>query len=222
LKKTANFGCMPEKRKYFVLLTDVVRSREIPDRKKFDQKITMALKEVVARFGEMFVLPIKQWKGVDETAAVIKDPGDIYQMVKCIREIIFPQKMRFVLVKGEVNMKKEVTDITLLDGEAFHIASLMMSRLKTEETIFKCNSQNEPEDLALDNQVNLVDLVQDKWTEKQMSIYSLYYKTNNQQEVAKKYKITQQSVSKALNAINAPVIMEVEKNIIKWAKENYR
>ena len=211
---------MKKKSSPHVLLGDVVASRNIENRKQFEKKINSVLQWATARYSNLFTLPLKTWKGLDEIAAVVIQPQSIYPLISGINERLYPQQMRFVLAKGEIEKKRGATDISQLDGEAFHKASALMAELKKENFLFKCSSDG-VFDTAFNNQVNAVWLLKARFTEKQMKIYSLYAETANQEEVAVKLKITQQTVSKTMNAINGFGLLKLEKNINDWVMANY-
>lgn len=205
----------------FVLLGDTIRSRHIVKRSAFEKKLSAAVFSIMEKFGDQLLMPIKNWKGLDEVAAIISDQKNIFNIIWHINEIIFPVRMRFVMARGNVNLKAGVTDISLLDGDAFHKAANLMLELKKEELMFKSRGENETNDLALDNQVNMLFLLSEKWTEKQMKMYACNREMDNQKEIAKKFKISQQSVSKTLNGIQAAKMMELEKRLSIWAHTTF-
>lgn len=208
-------------KEYFTLLGDVINSRKIKRRKSFDRKFTMAISQVTQLYKDSFKVAVKKWKGIDEVAAIIDNPAHVYELIRDINEFIYPQKIRFVLAKGEIEMKPGVEDISELDGNAFHEASSLMAELKKSGDVFASTGNNEMKDVALTNQVNALFLLKERWTEKQILVYKYYYTTLNQEAVAKKFKITQQSVSKTLKAINAVKIIELEKKVIAWIASGY-
>lgn len=204
----------------YVLLGDVVGSRKIKGRKQFEKKLAATLQWVNKQYGQVFKLPVKNWKGLDEIAAITMQPQHIYKIISGINARLYPQQMRFVFTAGNIEMKRGVTDISQLDGEAFHKAAQLMLELKKENFLFKCNSDGQ-DDAAFNNQVNAAWLAKMKFTEKQMQVYSLYAETGNQEEVAGKLKISQQHVSKTLNAINGIALLKLEKNINDWVIKNF-
>jgi len=64
------------------------------------------LKETVTQYAGAFELPLKVWKGLDETAAVIGKPWLLYPVMDLISRRIAPHKIRFVVVKGSVEDRK--------------------------------------------------------------------------------------------------------------------
>src|SRR5215218_3086770 len=104
----------------YVLLSDVVGSRKIKDRKGFEKKLAATLQRVQQQYAQVFEMPIQVWKGLDETAAMLKEPWKLYEVMDLIDESIAPYKMRFVVVKGSIDVMPQSGVISEADGEAFH------------------------------------------------------------------------------------------------------
>jgi hypothetical protein len=199
----------------YLLLGDVVASRHISQRKPFEKKLAAVLEKVMADYKKQVEIPITIWKGLDEVAAIIK-PAAVYNIINEINNGIYPQAMRFVLVKGKIDITPGITDIAKMDGAIFHEAVSYMNALKKEKTTFKQVSGHTANDIALNNQVNLLMLIKKRWTEKQRNVYIAYALGETQEDIAKKMKITQQTVSKTLKSIDAEPVLELEKTMRQW------
>src|SRR5215204_4244060 len=116
----------------YVMLSDVVGSRKIKDRKKFERILTETLQSVQQQFSNVFEMPIQVWKGLDETAAVLQQPWCLYEVMDKIDELLAPYQMRFVLVKGTMDVLPRNGNISQADGEVFHMAATRMQDLKKE------------------------------------------------------------------------------------------
>jgi hypothetical protein len=213
---------MEKKTFKYVLLSDVVGSRRISDRKKFEKKLSATLLKVQQRFRSVFETPVQVWKGLDETAALVKEPWRLYDVMDAIDEGIAPYTMRFVLVKGEVDVLPKDGDVTKADGEAFHMAAAQMLELKESGLKFSCRTGDKALDEAWRVQVNLLWLVKKEWTERQRSVYRLYCETGLQDAMAKQLKIVQQTVSKTLKSISAAQVQELEKTLAHWAESQLK
>jgi|GEM_PF-6712749 len=200
----------------FLLLSDIVGSRKIKERKKFEKRLEIILQQVSAQYGDAFELPIRVWKGLDEMAAVIGKPWLLYNIMDAIASGIVPYQVRFVLVKGRVELLSEDKDVAKADGEAFPAAVAQMNMLKKEGLYFTCDTGNSLFDQAWKTQVNLIRLIKKDWTEQQWLIYESYKSLASQEAVGKKLKITQQSVSKALRSIDAVQMIAIEKELESW------
>jgi predicted DNA-binding protein YlxM (UPF0122 family) len=206
----------------YVLLSDVVGSRMIKDRKGFEKKLSETVQQVQQEYADVFEMPIQVWKGLDETAALIQQPWMLYNVMDRIDECIAPFKMRFVLVKGVIDVLPQQNDISKADGEAFHIAAAQMVALKKDGLKFNSSTGNDRFDKAWQGQINLLWLVKMGWTERQRSVYRLYNKTGLQEEVAKTLHISQQNVSKTLKSITAAQVQALEKNLAVWTESEFK
>lgn len=211
---------MIKKQAYLVVLGDLIASRKIKERKKFERKLKKTVEEVIAKFKNEWVAPLAFEKGIDEVGAVIKNKTALYHIINHVNNSIAPQKIRFVAYKGTIDIGMKTKDITAMDGEAFHTAAYMMTQLKASGMLLSCNTGNSLFDMAMENQVNAMHILKQKWTERQRQIFQLYTEVGNQGETAKKLKVSQQAISNALQQIDAFQIIELQNNIARWLKEN--
>lgn len=202
-----------------VILGDVVASRKIRARKKFESRLDAAVQLAGQQYADAFDMPLKTWKGLDEIAAVIKKPAMLYPVIDGIQNAIAPERMRFVMVRDAVDIVPASRDVTQADGPAFHRAAALMITLKGKGLLFDAETGNAVQDMALDSQLNLLLLLKQDWTEKQRQIYNNYLKTGRQEEVARQLKVTQQSVSKTLKAIHAFQVQQLEEQFLNWCAE---
>lgn len=208
-----------DKNNAFVLLGDVVGSRKIGDRVHFDKKLQAGLGVVTKMFQNAFVLPLQVWKGLDEVAAVLRSPDELYPVLSVIQDSVAPQKFRFVVVEGKIDVMPGNGDVRQADGAAFHQAAESMQVLKKEGLLFNCKTGLPVWDAAYSTQVNLLMLLKEGWTERQRSIYNAYLKSGRQEEVAAELQVTQQTVSKTLQAIKAAQVQKLEAALQTWTKE---
>ena len=211
---------MSKQAQFSVLLADVVGSRRIADRAAFDKKLQAALKEVGKTYENAFILPLQVWKGLDEVAAVMQSPGELYPVLSVIQAVVAPEKFRFVLVQGSIDVMPRNKDVRGADGTAFHRAAEAMQALKKEGLLFSCQTGNALWDTAFSTQVNLLLMIKSGWTERQQNIYTAYVKTGRQDAVAESLNVTQQTVSKTLQAIQAAQVQKLEAALQSWTKES--
>jgi hypothetical protein len=201
--------------KKYLLLGDVVNSRHINERQEFEKKLSDVLRQAESLFKDALELPFARWKGLDEVAVIIK-PSGAYAIIDYINYGIYPQRMRFVMVKGIIEKLPGITAIAEMDGPVFQEAVAQMSILKKEMLLFKQVSGDAVLDMAFNNQVNLLQLLKDKWTEKQRQLYTAYAAGKTQEVIAELINITQQTVSKALKSVDAAQILIIEQALQQW------
>jgi hypothetical protein len=204
----------------FVLLADVVGSRSIPDRTAFDRQLTAGIGQVTKMFQNVFVLPLQVWKGLDEVAAVLAKMDELYRMISVIQDSVAPRQFRFVIVKGVIDVVPQNRDVRQADGPAFHKAAEAMQGLKREGLLVSCNTGNAIWDKAYSTQVNLLLLLKGDWTGRQRAIYTAYVESGRQEAAAATLQVTQQTVSKTLQAIKAAQVQKLETALDTWTKES--
>ena len=204
----------------FVLLADVVGSRSIADRAAFDKKLQAGLQAAAQMFQIAFEMPLQVWKGLDEVAAVLKTPVELYSIINVIQNAIAPEKFRFVLVRGSIDVVPQNGDVRQADGPVFHQAAAAIQQLKKEGLLFSCSTGDALWDSAFSTQLNLLLLVKEGWTERQRLVYNAYVSSGRQEEVAAELQVTQQTVSKTLQAIKAAQVQKLEAALQAWTKES--
>jgi predicted DNA-binding protein YlxM (UPF0122 family) len=200
-------------KKLFVLLGDVKSSREINNRELFQEKLIKVCNELNQKYQQDLYADFKILKGLDEIGGVLTEISNIYKIISKITIQIYPNTMRFILVRDYIDTALNSKDVTKMDGPAFHKASERMKLLKKSKTFFDMETYNETIDSSLIIMINLMLLYKEKWTKKQHQIIEEYEKTLNQKKVALKYNITQQAVSKVINNTKWKNIKDLENHL---------
>lgn len=186
------------KQKLFVFLGDVVSSRKISDRNEFQMLLENLCCEINARYANEIQAPFKTLKGLDEIGGALNNIHTIYNIITTISECLYPRQMRCALVYDYVDTALESKEISKMDGPAFHRAAQAIMELKKTELLFRLLAEDEVLDKALEGEINLMLLMRRERTPKQRLIVNEYELVKNQQEVASRLGISQQSVSLAL------------------------
>lgn len=206
----------------WVLLTDVVGSRKIKDRAKFEKVFVQAIKEANREFRDDLTLPVRGWKGLDELAAMIANPKCLYRLADMLNGMLAPAQLRLSVVKQQVDILPEDGDIRSADGPAFHEAAAQMLELKREGLLFGIWSGDEATDKPLAVSINLLLLLKEGWTGRQRDIYTAYCQTGNQEAVAQKLSVSQQAVSKTLKTIKGSQVQLLEAGLQQWLDKQYQ
>ena len=200
-------------KKLFVLLGDVKSSREIKNRELFQEKLIKVCNELNQEYQQNLYADFKILKGLDEIGGVLTETSSIYKIISKITNQIYPNTIRFILVRDYIDTALNSKDVTRMDGPAFHKASERMKLLKKSKTFFDMVTYNETIDSSLIIMINLMLLYKERWTKKQRQIIEEYEKTLNQKKVAFKYNITQQAVSKVINNTKWKNIKDLENQL---------
>jgi len=197
-------------REGYVLLGDIVSSKKIKDRAQFQEKLIRACNFINKHHKNEIIAKMKIIKGSDEIGCLLKNLAPLYNIIKEIGEILYPVKIRFVLVKGIIDTGFLTNDISRMDGPAFHRASELMNDLKKEKLILNISTSNNLGDALISNNINLIYLVKGRWSPTKREIIEAYERWGDQRKVASKLKITQQTVSYHLKSSNWKQIKKIE------------
>ena len=161
-------------KKLFVLLGDVKSSREIKNRKLFQEKLIKVCNELNQEYQQNLYADFKILKGLDEIGGVLTETSSIYKIISKITNQIYPNTIRFILVRDYIDTALNSKDVTRMDGPAFHKASERMKLLKKSKTFFDMVTYNETIDSSLIIMINLMLLYKERWTKKQRQIIEEY------------------------------------------------
>lgn len=198
---------------YYLLIGDVVDSRKIRNREEFQERLRELLEDINQKFEDEIYAQFKILKGVDEFGGVLKEPSNIYEIIKKIHENILPKKVRSVLAKGGIDVSLEKKDVEYMDGPVFHRANELMEDLKKSKFYFQLEVSDELIDSAIFGQINALMLLKNEWTEKQLSVIKKYQKLGTQNKVANEMGITPQAISKSLDRSNYKKIKQIERKL---------
>ena len=201
------------KQKLYVLLGDVISSRRIAEREKFQKKLEATCRYINSTYTGYIYAEFKILKGIDEIGGVLSTLSKSYELINVLLENLHPNLMRFVLVFDYIDTALETKDIAKMDGPAFHKASDLMHTLKKSKLMFDMSVGDEVVDTTISGQINLISLLKRNWSAKQHQIVEEYERTKNQYEVAKFLGITQQAVSKTLNRSMWKELKSIEENL---------
>ncbi len=182
----------------YVLLGDVRGSRGIADREGFRKRLVRACSQVNQAHGSELAAPCELLKGIDEVGAVLGTLGSAYDIMSRLLTAIEPAGMRFVLIRGSIDVKADSGEISLMDGPAFHEAARAMTELKRLGLTLWMRAGDELVDVAIEGEVNLLWLLKWMRTERQEEVITAYEETGNQAEAARALGVSQQAVSGVL------------------------
>jgi hypothetical protein len=204
----------------YVLLGDVISSRKLENREDFQNKLIEGCNIINENYQNDIYSYMDIIKGSDEIGVVLKNISNLYDIMKEISKTIGPNLMRFVLVRDGIDTGLNQREISRMDGPAFHEASNLMYKLKDEKLIFKMATGDLIFDKLVTNNINLIYLIERKWSSKKLNIINEYEKTGDQKKVAMKFDIKQQDVSYHLNSSYWTEIKNIE-NDLKFVIKSY-
>lgn len=185
-------------RREYVVLGDVIASREIGDREAFRDTIEAALDAVNERYDDDVVGTFALLKGVDEIAGVIRTPRNLYRLVRDVVSAARPGAIRFAVVYGEIDVGAEGDAVNEMDGPAFHRADEALLDVADADLYLSFTGRRPAFDPLIEAGVNLLLMAREAWTDRQRAMVAAYQETGTQEAVADRFDVSQQTVSATL------------------------
>ena len=196
----------------YVVLGDVVGSREIDDRAAFRGQLSDARNAVTDACGEDFVAGPSVLKGIDEVGAVLTRLGRLYDVVVTMNDRLHPHAIRLAVASGEIEFGA-TDDVARMDGEAVHRATELLEGVEADGLWFGLDTGTEPLDTAVADEINLLVHLRRSWTDRQREVVTRYERTGTQRAVADELGVSQQAVSTVLQGASWPLIETVEERL---------
>lgn len=181
------------KKLYCVIIGDINHSRLLTKRndvqKSFQNTLRIVNKEFADEIQSKLILTLG-----DEFQGLLRSARESYSLIQRLSELMEPVAFSFGVGIGTISTPvKDV--VTRMDGEAFHRARTALAQAKKTKRVIVFNVEHDF--LSLVNA--LVALMERRWTTltpRQQEIARLM-RTQTQQRVAKRLRISQQAISKA-------------------------
>jgi len=207
-------------RKYTVIIGDVVGSSVIPDRVAFARVLAKACLQANTTFREDIYAPIAT-TGIDTISGVLVNIANAYRIVSIILETIHPTLMRFAIVRAPLDVGLRSRDARRMDGIAFHRAADMILSDKKSANLVAFELGDPIVDNLLNSHVNLVLSIKTAWTDRQSQVVTMYKRLKNQQEVAKRLRVSQATVSEILNTADRHGVLDAER-VVNFTLAEYQ
>lgn len=196
----------------YVILGDVVDSREITDRTGFRKTFTEARERVTDQYGSAFVAGPSVLKGIDELGAVLSTLETLYDVAITLQNVLHPHAIRLAVASGDITVG-EAGSVAHMDGEAFHRATELLEAIERDGLRFGLDTGTRPLDTALADEINLLLHVRESWTDRQRDVVTRYERAPTQEAVATDLGISQQAVSNVLQSASWPLVATIEERL---------
>lgn len=203
----------------YVVLGDIVDSREIDDRDGFRDRLTSVCETANELAGDELYAPFAILKGVDEIGGVLSSARPIYRVVDMLGEALRPHGIRLAVATGEIDVGAGTRDVSAMDGSAFHRADRILERIENERLPFGMAAGDDLLDATLADEINLLLLTKRGWTDHQRAVIEAYREAGTQSAVARAFDVSQPAVSKTLERALWPQIETIEKRLQRVLRE---
>jgi len=185
-------------RREYVVLGDVVASRELADRAAFRETIDATLDAVNERYAVDVAGEFALVKGVDEIAGVVHTPRNLYRLLRDVVSAARPGAIRFAVVYGEIDVGSAGDAVGEMDGPAFHRADEALADVAEADLYVGFAGRRPGFDPLVAASINLLLMAREGWTERQRAMVAAYDDTGTQEAVAERLGVSQQTVSATL------------------------
>ncbi|HYC70557.1 MAG TPA: SatD family protein [Opitutaceae bacterium] len=183
--------------KYLVLIADVVGSRQVPGRARFQRRLKqeLAALNVRRRLASPYTLTLG-----DEFQAVHRDAAGVFADIFTVLARVAPVRLRFALAVGEIVTPVNPEQAIGMDGSAFHRARAQLERLKREGRLFAVqDGRPEPDQVTMAT-LNVLSGQVEGWKPTRCQLFAGLLEGGSPAELAKRTGITIRAVNKNIRA----------------------
>lgn len=181
----------------YVVLADVVESREVDDRNAFRDDLVETLEYVNETHSESIRTPFEPIKGIDEFGGVLDELAPICEVLSDVLNGLHPVSVRFGVAGGRVDVNETANAVAEMDGPAFHQADRLLSRAEGDE-VYAYVDTDQPTDVLVSSTINLLLMYREHWTDRQVEVVRSYERYGTQSDAADELGVRQQAVSESL------------------------
>lgn len=202
--------------KYLVLIGDIVASKNIRQRKKFQSEFQNLISALNTEHRDKIVSPLTITLG-DEFQGLLNDSKNLFLMIHKIQSSFINVTFRFALSVGNISTKINLDSAIGMDGSGFHDARKAMDRNKKENRHFSfCGDQTES--LLIDNMLYWIDYATAKWNKEKWKTIMLKLQGKSQKEIEQQVKISQSAISQNFRSPKTIMILKTEKLIEQYLR----
>lgn len=207
---------MSENRKIAVLIADVIKSREIDDRERFQDNLKEEM-ERISRESENLVSTPSIVRG-DEIEVACKNALECFLLFERIENVLFPHGVRGGIGIGTVDTRI-MENVSEMDGPAFYLAreALKESNKMGENSTIFVKSGNTEWDEMINTVLRLLSAVKEEWTqrEREISLFYLQNQSKTHEEISEYFDISRPMVSKTLKSAHIKAVKDARTLLFK-------
>lgn len=203
--------------KLIALIADIVQSREIKDRNKFQEHLEHEL-AVVNRESKYLASPYTLTLG-DEFQAVYNKADQLFTDIWRIRMGLYPQKVRFALGVGTLTTPVNPKRAIGMDGPAFHYARTAILELKKTFHLIKIEGEGIPYLNLVNNSLYLISQSSTGWSLNRIQVLSRLQQGWSPKKIANDLGISTVAVYKNIKAGSLDVIIKLQEEVSKLLNE---
>ncbi len=199
---------------YLAIIGDIVRSRDIPDRKAFQQQFHRVMDQVNRRFQSDILSPFTVTLG-DEFQALLTRADSLFTIQQFLRKHLAPQQLVFGVGIGEIETDINRETSIGMDGPCFRLAREQVEAAKTKPPRMRFAVQGVDSEVC-NTLMRHIERLEDRRTPRQREIIQVYQEVRHQQKAAARMGISQAAVSQALESAGYFLLEESRMALTKF------
>ncbi|MCM8821130.1 MAG: SatD family protein [Candidatus Omnitrophica bacterium] len=199
------------KEKFLAVTGDIIGSRQAKMRFNLQKSLINTCAVVNAKFSNFIVVNFTITIG-DEIQGLLKINAPVLKITGYFEEKLHPYKIRFGIGEGTVSTSFYDTT-TKMDGECFLNSRKALQQSKEEKRHIKIILDNKSIEPLIDIICFWIEKTKQEWTELQFKRFYLYKNLGSIEKVAKKEKVTRQSIGKSLKRSKYDLVIKSEEII---------
>ena len=210
---------MPSELCFFVLVADLVASRRAPRRAELAARLERCL--TALREHPDWQAPLMSTRGLDELSGVLRCPDAAFDIVHTVSLAVWPQRFRFSLAAGPLDLARDSRVAADMDGPAFHRAANALARVRdTGQAVGFDLPASDPAVVRLaETAANLHQLTVAHWSPAAAAAAAAYETSGTQAEAAQRLGVTQQAVSAALHRAQQAELAAARTTLRAWLQQ---
>ncbi len=199
--------------KVIVLIADIVSSKKISDRDRFQKNLKAEINKINKESGSI-LSPMTITLG-DEFQCVYSDAGEIFRHIWGILFACYPERIRFSYGMGTITTTINRKQAIGMDGPAFYDARDGLKVLKQKHHLFNIMySEGIPEIVDLvRNTLRLISYNVAGWKKNRIEIMGMLSGGTPVKLIANKLNISEQAVYKNITSGGLQTIQDITKDI---------
>lgn len=205
---------------YVAVIGDIVASRRLAERRKFQRRLEGALQELNQRRGRALASPYTVTLG-DEFQALYQQAGHGFADAFALLAVLAPERVRFSFAAGEIVTPVNPKQAIGMDGPAFHRARAQLDRLKKEQRLFGVQA-GEQGDLQTTALLNILSGQVEGWKPTRLRLFAGLLSGRSVAELAAETRITTRAVTKNIRAAELDewqlILQNIERSLLPGSK----
>jgi len=203
-----------------VLLGELLDARAAADRPGLAARLDATLVELASVHEQECLVPPRR-KGLTEVAFVLASPRVAFDLVLAVELALRPVRLRWALATGAVDIGRNATEASAMDGPVFHRAADAGQRGRRQDLPLALDlpgrdpsAQRLAEALAALHGAARAD-----WTERTAEVADAHRRLGSQAEVARELGTSPSNISQTLRRAHQSELLGAEAALRAWLAE---